>query len=210
MYRPLYHFLCFLLGCLYGWIGDGGHVWSGVLDYPAKQRVWPPGLAWWVLPQFGCGGLILSLLIHSIARRTTNAWKLPAHYPGYGRAMIALMMALGTYLLSSVLKTLHFHSWSISLILTFCTLQECYFLRLHHYKHLYPTFLLAALGVGLGGVAWESSLCHLGVFRYLTPDSGLYVEHWIAQLWIGAVAAAAVAMWRYESEELRSKRQKAK
>jgi hypothetical protein len=66
---------------------------------------------------------------------------------------------------------------------------------------------LLALPVGLGGVGYESFLSSLGgsagattttTFRYVHPDEGLWVNHWIAWLWIGAVWTALWPMWRYE------------
>lgn len=107
-------------------------------------------------------------------------------------------MALATYLLSSVLTVAGCSQATISLALLASTLYEAYFLGLHRTGRLWSVFVPLGLVVALGGVGWESTLCHLGLFRYVHPTAGWYVNHWIAQLWTGAVWGAVIPMWHAE------------
>lgn len=202
MNRSSYSLLCFVLGALWGWAGDAGHVSSGVLDYPPKDRFWSPGLAWWVLPQFGAGGLILSLAVQQ-AHRATGAHALPGSFPSYAVGLAGVLMSLLTYLLSSLLFTLGWSPLHISAALALCTLSlGCVLALTADYRPVQTARVLLWLApvAGLGGIGWESSLCALGTFRYLHADPHMLVAHWIGWLWIGAVWAAVFPMWRFEAE----------
>lgn len=207
MNRLSYSLLCFVLGALWGWAGDAGHVASGVLDYPLKDRFWAPGLAWWVLPQFGAGGLILSIAVQQ-AYKATGTHALPASFPSYTVGLAGVVSSLLTYLLSSLLFTLGWSSLHISVVLAACTLSMGLVIALTaDYRPLQTMRLLLLLSpvAGLGGIGWESSLCALGTFRYLHADPGMLVSHWIGWLWVGAVWAAVFPMWRFEAEQAQDK-----
>ena len=205
MNRGLYLALAFLVGCSYGWLGDGGHSLAGVLEYPATDRLWWPGLAYWVLPQFGLGAVGLACAVQQAMRRTLSQnpnYTLDPSFPSYALGAAAFAASLMTYLLSSLLHVLCWSSAQISLALLGCTLAIGSVLALGQDKPgpTLRTLAALALPVGIGGVAWESSLCAQGAFRYLHPDPALWVPHWIAQLWVAAVWSAVVPMWRFEFE----------
>ena len=160
-----------------------------------------------MLPQFGAGGLILSLLVQQ-AYNITDKHELPACFPSYTVGLAGVLSSLLTYLLSSLLFTLGWSSVHISIAVAACTLAMGVVLALtSDYRPLQTmrVMLLLAPLAGLGGVGWESSLCALGTFRYVRPDPGMWVSHWICWLWIGAVWAAVFPMWRYEAERAAEK-----
>ena len=197
MSRFAYHLSCFLFGGLYGWIGDGGHVATDVLSYSAQERFWYPGLAWWVVPQFAIGGLILSILVARVYQWTGEPG-LPANFPSYAVGMAGAIGSLGTYLISSLLSSMHIDQIVISAILATLTVLLAMFLRIPFRYPMY--FTLIGLITFIGGIGYESSLCHIGAFQYNHPDKGLYVNHWIGWLWVGAIWSCILPMWRYEAQ----------
>jgi len=202
MNRLVYTLLAFVAGGVFGWVGDAGHVASGVLAYPPKDHFWPPGLAWWVVPQFAMGGVMLSTVVRiamaRYLRANPNGGIGPC--PSLVASALLFIVALGNYVLSSWLS-IQFgaRSSTVSLILlgVLVLIQVALSLSSPQPGSTFLTLLKWAPLIGLGGVAYESSLSATGAFWYVNPDLG-YVNHFIAQLWIGAVWTAVPAMWRYE------------
>jgi hypothetical protein len=187
-------------------------VWANVLEYPSKDHFWFPGLAWWVVPQFALGGVALSLAVRTAMqlrlRRDPQAGL--GAVPSLTASCLCFVASLLVYLLSSVLTVAQVSERSISLILASLTFLLGVVLVLSTSPRsgrssVATVLALLALPVGLGGVGYESFLSSLGgsgatttTFRYVHPDEGLWVNHWIAWLWIGAVWTALWPMWRYE------------
>lgn len=211
MSRISYYFLCFLLGGFFGWVGDSFHVLTSVLEYPSHHIFWLGELSWWVVPQFGMGGLSLAFVVHVIAQfwfRRYKEYQISKSFPTYSRGALAVLFSLGSYLLSSLLSHLDFTASSISLILLASTILLTIYLQVYSSRNLLLFSILSFPFLFLFGITYESSLCYLGFFRYISPcfigGLQLYVSHWIGWLWYQAVLAVVLPMWRYEYEEWRS------
>ena len=146
------------------------------------------GLSWWVVPQFALGGVVLSLIVRQLMAqklRSDPQYTLPARFPSYALGGVCFVASLLTYLLSSVLTVRGWSERDISAALAVCMLIIGVMLSAAHSSPLaaWRTMLLLAPIIGFGGVGWESALCKIGVFNYIRPDQGLWVNHWIFWLW---------------------------
>lgn len=117
--------------------------------------------------------------------RSNPQYTLPARFPSFALGGVCFVASLLTYLLSSVLTVRGWSERDISAALAVCMLLIGAMLSAAHSSPLaaWRTMLLLAPIIGFGGVGWESALCKIGVFNYIRPDQGLWVNHWIFWLW---------------------------
>jgi len=173
---------------LFGVIGDSAHAATKVLGYPGAEI--NGLLAWWVPPEFALGGLaaaiVLPVFLSAIAKLFNTPEKLMYEQPTR-RIIATCLLALGNYLLSSLLYSLGVNDRMISAALISGTISTWLMSGA-----LLP-ILFSGLFWGLGGVLWEATLCRLELFWYYSPDF-IGVRHWIYWLWVSALIALSASV----------------
>jgi hypothetical protein len=185
-FKPVFKIglLVFILGGIFGTMGDALHVWAGVLRYETTQATFPvTGQPWWVFPQFGAacvligfGQLGMDRVLAKLYRPTPRRLReMKLFYTAIG--LLALLVLWG----SSGFLTLH-TGGGRDVVLALGAMTVWFFLDRT------PESILMMVLTAIGGVAGEYFNSKAGNFYYAPEYHNLFgtLPSWLAWLYFPA------------------------
>jgi hypothetical protein len=175
-----------LLGALVATVGDHLHVVYGVLFYPHPVFLQQ---AWWVFPLFvGATWAMVSgaeTVRRALGKSDHAGGGAPGRAVGGARAptnLAEVALATGAFFLAYAFTAVAAELPNLVLVVLLLT----WLLRVHRLPRWVLAFGVLAAACG---VASESALSAMGLFKYVNPD-GLGVPRWLPALYLHASVTA--------------------
>lgn len=171
--------IIFLLGFLFGPIGDIIHVVTKTTGYPDYYSSYILFIPWWVYPFFGFSGLVISSSFYLLDKKLFQTKNTRPSMSKPFLAMNGPIIFLISYIASGVMTQLQIPSLIINFLFFLITLS-LWMLLDRTKRTLLMAFVFSAIGILV-----ETTLIKNGVFWYNPPDKALFgVPTWLPWIYM--------------------------